>query len=409
VIPAAKALRLILARTRPMPSMLVRLPEADGRITIRDVRAPFALPRFTASSMDGYALSSRATKGATRARPVRLRLRQRAIFAGSNPGPRVAPDAAVRIMTGAPLPTGVDAVLPQEEARLEGGALLVTRPVRAGRNVRRAAEDCRRGDVVVPKGTRLQPGAIALLSILGLRRVEVRRAPRVAIVVTGSEVRPPGARALPDYAVHDASAAFLTSALKEWLIAPSCVIYVRDRDAEIRAALTRALARADLVIVTGGVSVGERDLVRPALASLGARTIFWGVAQKPGKPLYFGERRGVKVLGLPGNPASTVVCYCEYVRPALRAMLGEPRSAPEAWTARLAAPVARIESKTQFLRGRMEESERGWQVSVDRRQGSNLLRSFLGNDCLVVVPPGSGPPLAAGSRVRVHPLPWRRA
>lgn len=408
MIPAAKALRLILARTRPMPAIRVRLPDADGRITIRDLRAPFALPRFTASSMDGYALSSRATRGATRARPVRLRLRPRAIFAGSKPGPHLASGAAVRIMTGAPLPAGVDAVLPQEEARLEGGALLVTRPVRAGRNVRRAAEDCRRGDIIVPKGTRLQPGAIALLSILGVRQVEVRRAPRVAIVVTGSEVRPPAARSLPDYAVRDSSAAFLTSALKEFGIAPSLLLYARDRAAEIREALARAFGRADLVIVTGGVSVGERDLVRPALSSLGTRTIFWNVAQKPGKPLYFGSRRGVKVFGLPGNPASTVVCYCEYVRPALRAMLGEAHGAPEAWIARLTAPVTRVESKTRFLRGRLEEGERGWRVTIDRRQGSNLLRSFLGNDCLVVVPPGPGRPLRAGSPVRVHPLPWRR-
>jgi len=303
----------------------------------------------------------------------------------------------------------VDAVLPQEEARLEGGALLVTRPVRAGRNVRRAAEDCRRGDLVVAKGSRLQPGAIALLSILGVRQVDVRRAPRVAIVVTGSEVRPPAARSFPDYAVRDSSAAFLTSALKEFGITPSLVLYARDRAAEIREALARAFVRADLVIVTGGVSVGERDLVRPALSSLGARTIFWGVAQKPGKPLYFGDRRGVKILGLPGNPASTVVCYCEYVRPAIRVMLGEARGTPEEWAARLVAPVSREESKTQFLRGRLEQGERGWSVAVDRRQGSNLLRSFLGSDCLVVVPPGPGRPLRAGSPVRVHPLPWRRA
>ena len=311
-------------------------------------------------------------------------------------------------MTGAPLPDGADAVLPQEEGQAEGGVLFVTRPVPAGRHVRRAAEDCRRGAPIVPKGARLEPGTIALLSILGIRHVHVRRAPRVAIVVTGNEVRPSTARLLPRYAVRDAHAAFLTAALKEFGIEPSGVAYARDSVVEIRKALGTAIARADLVIVTGGVSVGDRDLVRPALSSLGARTVFWRVAQRPGKPIYFGTRRGVSVLGLPGNPASVVVCYCEYVRPAIRKMLGERRAAPEEWQARLASPAPRDGSRVGFLRGRLLRPGPEWRVTADRRQSSNLLGPFLESDSLIIVPPGRGALLRPGSRVRVHPLPWRR-
>lgn len=262
--------------------------------------------------------------------------------------------------------------------------------------------------MVVPKGTRLHAGAIAVLSMMGVRLVEVRRAPRVAIVVTGSEVRAPAARTLPAYAVWDSHASFLSAALTEFGITPVQVTHAPDDAPEIRRRLVRALARADLVIVTGGVSVGDRDLVRPVLKSLGARTIFWGVAQRPGKPLYFGSRRGVVIFGLPGNPASTVVCYCEYVRPAIRAMLGESDGAPEEWVARLASPVARGEARTRYLPGRLVRRGRGWDVRVDRRQGSNLLGSFLVGDCLVIVPAGPGRALRAGSAVRVHPLPWRQ-
>lgn len=391
-----------------MPSIRVPVSEAVGRVTTRGIRAPFDLPRFATSSMDGYALRSAATRGATPVRPARLRIARRAIFAGLPPGPPVRGDAALRIMTGAPLPRGADAVLPQEECRVDGPWLIVARPARAGRHVRRAAEDCRRGDRIVPKGTRLEPGTIALLSILGVREVHVRRPPRVGIVVTGSEVRPPAARAIPRYAVRDSHAAFLAAALKEFGIGPSCVAYARDSTVEIRRALAAATARADLLVVTGGVSVGDRDLVRAALSSMGARTIFWRVAQKPGKPLYFGTCRGVPVMGLPGNPASVVVCYCEYVRPAIRKMLGERNAAPEEWQARAANPIPRDGSRTGFVRGRLALRPLGWRVSADRRQASNLLRSFLECDSVIVVPPGSGGPLRPGSRVRVHPLPWRR-
>jgi molybdopterin molybdotransferase len=196
--------------------------------------------------------------------------------------------------------------------------------------------------------------------------------------------------------------------MREFGIAPSGVTYARDSVAEIRKALASAFAHADLVVVTGGVSVGDRDLVRPVLSSLGVRTVFWRVAQKPGKPLFFGTRDGVAVLGLPGNPASTVVCYCEYVRPAIRRMLGEGNAAPEDWEARLSAPVRRDRTRTEFLRGRLARRGSEWRVTVERRQASSLLGSFLESDCVIVVPPGRGDALRAGSRVRVHPLPWRR-
>lgn len=409
MISVSRARRLVVERTRPLRAVRVRLAEALNRVAARDIRAPFDLPRYTVSSMDGHAVSSRATSGASPARPVRLRVHRRTIAAGSRPGMTLAAGAAVRIMTGAPIPDGADAVIPIEDARVRDGTLIVTRPVRARAWIRRAAEDCRRGDLVVARGTRIQPGTIALLSILGIRTIAVRRAPRVALVITGSEVRRPTARTLPPYAVRDSHAAFLTAALREVAIVPASVSYARDRVSEVRSKLARALARADLVVSTGGISAGARDLVRPALASLGVRTVFWRVAQQPGKPLYFGLRRGVAVLGLPGSPASTVVCYCEYVRPAIRRMLGESSCVPEEWNARLAAPVPNAGTRTRFLRGRLRPSGRAWRVVVARRQGSNLLGSFLDSDCLIVVPARRRRPLRAGAVVRIHPLPWRLA
>jgi molybdopterin molybdotransferase len=408
VIAPSRALRLLLARARPLPSERVPLIEAVGRWTAETFRAPLDLPRVEMSSMDGYGVPSAATRRAARGKPLRLAVARRTIFAGSPPGPAIAPRTAVRIMTGAPLPAGVDAVLPLEEARREGAGLVLTRPVRRGRHVRRAGEDCRRGDRLVPRGSRLQPGTIALLASLGFKTALVHRSPRVAVVVTGSEVRRPTARRLPPHAVRDSHAAFLSAALQEFDIEPVRATYADDDFADIRKKVAAATARADLIVVTGGVSVGDRDLVRPVLSSLGVRTVFWRVAQTPGKPLYVGHLRGSLVLGLPGNPASVAVCYCEYVRPAIRAMCGERNAAPEEWEARLVRPIRVDRERTKLLRGRLTRRGARWRVAADRRQSSHLLRSFVASDCVIVAPPGKGGSLRAGARVRVHPLPWRR-
>ncbi|MGE5175221.1 MAG: gephyrin-like molybdotransferase Glp [Hyphomicrobiales bacterium] len=408
LIAPSRALRLLLTRTKPMPVIEVPLAEALGRVVARAIRAPHDLPRFASSAMDGYAVASAATRSATRRTPARLRLVGRTIFAGGSPGPAVGDGAAIRIMTGAPLPRGVDAVVPQEEVLVTGRALELARPSGRGRHVRRSGGDCSRGDRVVTPGEPIHPGTLALLAALGIRRIRVRRPPRITLVVTGDEVRPPSTRAIPRYATRDCHATFLTAALGEFGIAPRSVAYARDSERALRQTLSAALARADLVIATGGVSVGDRDLVRPVLRSLGARTIFWRVAQRPGKPLYFGRRRSAAVLGLPGNPASTVVCYCEYVRPAILRMLGASDAAPERWWVRLSSAVRRDPVRTGFIRGRLERHDLEWRARPSSRQGSNLLGSFLESDCVILVPPGRGS-LRAGARVRVHALPWWRA
>lgn len=408
MISVGKAQKLVVEKTRPLATVRVPTGEAMGRVATRDVTAPIDLPRFASASMDGYAVSSRDTRGASHGSPAKLRLVRRRILAGSKPGLAVPDGAAVRIMTGAPLPTGVDAVIAQEDARIERGALWMDGPLRAGTNVRRVAEDCRKGEKALAAGTLVQPGVVALLAALGVNRIEVRRPPRVAIVVTGNEVRRPTARSLPEWAVRDSHAAFLRAALQEFRIRPALVSYARDRVPDIRRRIARALDRADLVIVTGGVSVGERDLVRPVLSALGVRTVFWGVAQRPGKPLYFGTRGNVAVFGLPGNPASTIVCYCEYVRPAIRKMLGYRRCYPEEWAARLATPIRPAGGRTRFLRGRLTMHGGAWAVSVARRQASHMLGAFVGSDCLVVVPARVRGSLEVRSQVRVHPFPWRK-
>ncbi len=407
MIAFRKAQRLVVESAPVLGSERVALALAVDRITTRSIIAPMALPRFTASSMDGYALLSRVTRGASRANPVRLLLARRRILAGARPGGRVPAGSAVRIMTGAPLPLGADAVLPEEEAQVRRGTLLVTSRVRAGANVRKAGEDIQKGGTALPAGSRVHAGSTALLSALGVGWIDARRPPRVAIVVTGNEVRRPRAGRLPGSSVWDSHAAFLRAALREFHLEPVLVDYVPDRAPPIRRGLARALKGADLVIVTGGISVGDRDLVRPILAELKVRRVFWGVAQQPGKPLYFGRRGGVLVFGLPGNPASTIVCYCEYVRPAIRRLLGETRCLPEEFVARAAPPLHPAADRTRLLRGRLIRRAGIARVVVTARQASHLLRPFSESDCLVVVPPASKGPARDRSRVRVHPLPWR--
>jgi len=406
MISVRAAQRLVVESVSPLPPVRVRLRDALHRVVATDIKAPFDLPRFANSAMDGFAVHSRATRAAAAASPVPLTLEPGIVVAGSRRSGALPPGRAIRIMTGAPIPRGANAVLPQEEAVLRDGALLVRRPLRAGSHVRRAGEDCRRGRPLVRSGMRLHPGLVALLSAFGRVTVNVHRAPRVAVLVTGDEVCSPGRGRLSESGVYDSHAAFLTSALREFDVAPVLVATVRDNEVAVRERIRRALQRSDVVLVTGGVSVGTRDLVRPALEALGVETLFWRVAQKPGKPLYFGRSGKTFVFGLPGNPASMITCYLEYVRPVLRRMLGMSPCYPEELVARLARPIAPKRDRTQFVRGRLSQGPAGCIVTVARGEASHRLTPFRGCDCLVVIPPARRNRSGDGTRVVVHPFPW---
>jgi len=394
LIAVDEARRRVLEAVRPLPSERVGLEGALGRVLAEEVVSPLDVPPFESSAMDGYAVAA----GPGAALPVAGESRAGHPFPGS-----LRPGAAVRISTGAQLPQGADAVVPVERTRpLEGDSAVELPDTAPGENVRHAGEDVRAGDVVLEAGTRLGPAEVAMAASLGREHLACAARPRLALLVTGDELAEPGEPLRPGRIYNSNPRALSGQALEAGAV-PALSEKVGDDAADTRAALERALAAADVVCVSGGVSVGPHDHVKAALGELGVEERFWGVRLKPGKPTWFGSRDGVLVFGLPGNPVSAMVTFQLFARPALLALQG---AAPQAARlgAVLAQPVARNPRRDQALRVRLEPSPGGgWRAALTGEQGSHQLTSMLGADALALVPAGEGD-LAAGVPVEVELL-----
>jgi len=383
-----EAQALSLAWIAPVGVERVSLFEAVGRILAETVHAPHDLPPFDNSAMDGYAVVAADTAGASEASPVRLEVSEQ-VTAGQLPQQAMSSGQAVRIMTGAPLPEGASGVVIQEQVRREGSTIWLTRPVREGDHIRRRGEDIRAGQAVMSAGECLTAAHIGVLAAFHRAFVTVRRRPVVAIVATGDELievdEPPATGKIVNSNAY-ALAALVRAAGAQPLVLP----LVRDNVAQVEAAFAEAAATADVVVSSGGVSVGEHDLVKPALERLGLEARFWRVWMKPGKPLLFGRLRGRPCFGLPGNPVSGMVCFHLFVRPALGKMLGLPETRwrlPEV-SARLAHEVRTKGDRPTYLRARLVWTETGWQAEVLPGQGSGMLTSMLGAQGLVFFPEG---------------------
>lgn len=366
----------------------VSLLEAVGRILAETIQAPHDLPPFDNSAMDGYAVVASDTIGASEAAPVRLEVLEQ-VMAGQLPRQPLASGQAVRVMTGAPLPDGASGVVIQEHVRREGQFIWLGRPVREGNNIRRRGEDIRAGQSVMSAGEQLTAAHIGVLAAFHRAFVTVRRRPVVAIVATGDELIEVDALPAPGKIVNS-NAYALAALLHQAGAQPVVLPLVRDEATHVEAAFAEAAATADLIVSSGGVSVGERDLVKPVLEKLGLEARFWRVWMKPGKPLLFGRLRGRPCFGLPGNPVSSMVCFHLFVRPALGKMLGLPEARwrlPEV-PARLVSDVKTKGDRPTYLRARMCWTEQGWQAEVLPGQGSGMLTSMLGAQGVVFFPEG---------------------
>ena len=393
----ARALVLEAARS-PLAPEEAGLLDAAGRVLAADLVAPRDLPPWDNSQMDGYAV-----RGADLAADARLDVIE-TVLAGQTPSRTVGPGQAIRIMTGAPMPKGADTVVPVESTAADGRdamRLTAKSPMR-GDFVRHAGEDVRGGTVAITKGTLLTPAAIGVAASLGLARVPVYRRPVVAILATGDELVDPGTEAGPNR-IYASSSAALAAAVRRAGGEPRYAGIAADTRDALRAKLAEALAGADVLLTTGGVSVGEADHVRETLAELGVEMRFWRVAQKPGYPLLFGTLRNTLVFGLPGNPVSTLVSYEIYVQPALLRLQGRQRAFLPVIEAALLAPVKGGGTRFQFLRG-VVTTERGvLSVRTTGSQSSGVLTSLLLGNALILVPPGSEN-LPIGARVQVQVL-----
>ena len=357
----------------------VPLLEASGRVpVVASVTAEVDVPPFANSSMDGFALRAADAPG-------ELALAGE-VAAGATMLSDVRPGTAVRIMTGAPIPPGADAVVPLEDAEVVGEDRIRLPMTEAGSNVRSRGHDTRRGEQVDLAVEPLSPATLAVLASLGIGQVAVRRRPRVAILSTGDELVEPGDALVPGQ-IHDANTVPLAAAVLEAGGEPILLPRVRDEPGTIEAALHEGSAGADLLVASGGVSVGRHDHVRAAIERLG-ELAFWRIAVQPGKPLAFGSIGDRPVIGLPGNPVSALVTFELFGRVLLRGMLGLPGDGRLHLMARLDTTVPKDRERRAYLRVVLRSDPDGWLASPAGGQGSAQLRSLAAANALLVVPEG---------------------
>jgi molybdopterin molybdotransferase len=399
LVPFGQARAAVLERLRPLPVREVPLADALGCVLAEDVTAAEDLPPFANSAMDGYAVRAADLAGASDQAPIALELTGE-VFAGSARLPTVRPGGAARIMTGGALPPGADAVVPVEQSTVDGGAVLIRLAPGERQFVRESGEDVRAGTVVLERGRPLDPAAVGMLASVGRRLVPVHPRPRVAVVSTGDELVDPGDSLGPGQIRDSNSWLLVAQARAAGADAFRCG-RLHDDPVALRRGFALAAADGDLVLTSGGVSVGERDYTKQVLAELGDVRSF-RVAMQPGMPQAFGFAAGTPLYGLPGNPVSCFVVFELLVRPVLRRLAGyadDQLDRPRV-VARLGEPVRSPPGKVSFLRVRLEVGDDGLVAGLTGSQGSGVLSSCVAADGLAVVP-AERRELPAGSPVQV--------
>ena len=395
LMPVEEALALLLQGVAPLPPESVPLIEARGRVLAGSLTAKLTQPPFDASAMDGYAV--RSADAATV--PTRLGLTGEAAAGHAFAG-RIGPLKAIRIFTGAPLPEGADSVVIQEDTARDGGDVIINQATLAGENVRPRGNDFSAGDALFPTGHRLTSRDLMLAASAGHSAVPVARGPVVAILATGDELVPPGTVPRANQIVSSIPtglAGMIASAGGE----PRLIGIARDTLPDLGAKIRQA-ADADILVTIGGASVGDHDLVQQALTAGGLALAFWRIAMRPGKPLMYGKLGGQRVLGLPGNPVSAMLCAQIFLLPLIRALQGAAPSVATT-TGILSAPLPTNGPRQHYMRARIVTPGSPPFVEALPRQDSSLLATLAHADCLIVIPQHA-PAMAAGDLVTVMAL-----
>lgn len=393
LLTVEEALARVLEHVRPLPAEPVPIDEAAGRVLAEDAAAVVDLPRFPSSAMDGFALRAADTPGRL---PVVARI------AAGRPSTRpLGVGEAMGIATGGVVPDGADAVVPIEVVADEGEVVEVPVVVAPGANVRPRGGDVVAGAVVLGAGTALSPSRLAALAAAGVATVRCARRPRVVLVTTGTELRAPG-EPLGEGEIYESNGLMLAALLARAGAQVEPPVRVADDAAAHEAALERGL-EADVLVTSGGVSVGPHDLVRGTIAALGGREVFWGVAMRPGKPVSFAVRGDALVFGLPGNPVSSLVGALLFVLPAIGALQGVRDPGPRYARGVLAVPAMRRPRRDDFQRARLEVTDDVAVVHPLSGQESHMIVRAAAADALVQIPRGDGE-LPAGATVRYLPL-----
>lgn len=394
MMPVEEAAARVLAAIEPLPSETVPLPDSLGRTLATEVLSPIDLPAFDNSAMDGYAVRSADLTSASSEIPSVLRLAGK-IAAGEKPLEALAPGSCVRIFTGSPLPAGADAVVMQEDVSVQDGQVRFSETTRPLENVRLQGEDLKAGTLIGRPGERIGATRAAVFAACGVAQIPVSRPPSVALLATGSELREPGATLQPGE-IFESNRTLLTSLATAAGCAVTSLPLIQDDLEAVTVALQNAFRQADVVITTGGVSVGEFDFVKDAFSRIGGTIEFWKVAMRPGKPFVFGRKERQLFFGLPGNPVSALVTFLLLVRPALLKLQNRRHLALPRIEGRLETRVHNRGDRRHFVRVRWENGA----VRVCGPQASHMIGAMGPANALLDIPPQTC--LEANANVSVH-------
>ncbi len=385
MIPVEQAWQTYARVVRPLAAEVAPISSARGRVLAQAAHTLLDLPPFAQSAMDGYAVRKKDLELAQDARPVELECVQFIAAQAQEAQLELQAGQCARIFTGAMVPSGADAVVMQEKTQVTAGRVQFRQPVELHNNIRFQGEEAAAGFALCPQGQAIDSRVIAAASFAGLAQVQAHRAPRLAVLVTGDELVSPGQH-LRAGEVYECNGAFLRAWLAERGVS-AAVLRVPDQPGPMRQAMAAALASADLLVVTGGASVGERDYAREVAATLGVQEHFWRVAQKPGKPLAFGMLGDKPVMILPGNPAAVFTCAWLHLDPVLRRLQGQPDFLPAWQSGRVAFAVSAAPTRDRFLRVQWRLDECGQAMLAELpMQASHMLTNLIATNALLRVP-----------------------
>jgi molybdopterin molybdotransferase len=382
-IKVDEARKIILEKIKVQGTEKVSINEALGRILSEDIIARRNNPPMDNSAMDGYALIAKDIELATSENPIKLEIIED-LAAGYSPKMTIQSGQAVRIMTGAPIPEGADAVIMQEDTERNGNSVQVKDKAEIRENIRDAGEDVREGETVIKKGAKLLPAHIGMMAVVGRSSVLVGRRPSVAILSTGDEIKDLD-DSLSGPCIYNSNGYMLAAQVKSAGGIPSYLGIARDNEEDLMEKFKWAL-QCDMVVSSGGVSVGDYDLVKASLKKMGQEMLFWKVAMKPGKPLAFGRIDNVPIFGLPGNPVSSFVSFEQFVRPSIRKMMGASQLSHLLVQAKLTHTVHKKAGRQHFLSAYVKWENGTCTVSPTQEQGSGILKSTVNANGLLIFP-----------------------
>jgi len=377
------ARKIILEKIKVQGTEKVSISEALGRILSEDIIARRNNPPMDNSAMDGYALKAKDIELATSENPIKLEIIED-LAAGYSPKMTIQSGQAVRIMTGAPIPEGADAVIMQEDTERNENSVQVKDKAEIRENIRDAGEDVREGETVIKKGAKLLPAHIGMMAVVGRSSVLVGRRPSVAILSTGDEIKDLD-DSLSGPCIYNSNGYMLAAQVKSAGGIPSYLGIARDNEEDLMEKFKWAL-QCDMVVSSGGVSVGDYDLVKASLKKMGQEMLFWKVAMKPGKPLAFGRIDNVPIFGLPGNPVSSFVSFEQFVRPSIRKMMGASQLSHLLVQAKLTHTVHKKAGRQHFLSAYVKWENGTCTVSPTQEQGSGILKSTVNANGLLIFP-----------------------